>query len=274
MVSPRRLGSSTTRTVPSMDCPSSSEVMRSASDPRCDGCAATKRSAAVTNAATEVFMSAAPRPKSLPSRSVGSNGSECHFSSGPGGTTSVWPASTTSGFASPWRIQRFTTSLQRNTSALKPSGARRSRMISWQPSSSGVMERRAMSAFASARVSSFMDGILADGGSARLRPGRAARDRGSHVLLDACAQLRARAEEERDFSADEERPHEELLQVVEERRLHSLELVAEELQRPAAGEKRGGENERRAGAKPRLDLACGGAQHEEGDRHRDAERAI
>ena len=37
-------------------------------------------------------MSAEPRPYSLPSRSVGVNGSLSHCSTGPVGTTSVWPA--------------------------------------------------------------------------------------------------------------------------------------------------------------------------------------
>jgi hypothetical protein len=61
------------------------------------GWAATKASMAVTKAASEDFMSAAPRPKSMPSRSVGSKGFDAQASSGPVGTTSVWPANTTRG---------------------------------------------------------------------------------------------------------------------------------------------------------------------------------
>ena len=49
----------------------------------------------------EPFMSAAPRPYSMPSRMVGVNGSLCHLSTGPVGTTSVWPAKQTSGVAAP-----------------------------------------------------------------------------------------------------------------------------------------------------------------------------
>ena len=56
--------------------------------------------AAVTIAATDVFMSAAPRPNRLPSRSVGENGSLVQRSSGPGGTTSTWPARQAMG--EPW----------------------------------------------------------------------------------------------------------------------------------------------------------------------------
>ena len=41
-------------------------------------------------------MSAAPRPYSLPSRWVGAKGGEVHCSSGPVGTTSVWPANASS----------------------------------------------------------------------------------------------------------------------------------------------------------------------------------
>ena len=43
-----------------------------------------KRSVAVIIAARPLFMSAAPRPYSMPSRTTGSNGSVCHSSRGPG----------------------------------------------------------------------------------------------------------------------------------------------------------------------------------------------
>ena len=68
-------------------------------------------------------MSAAPRAWSLPSLMVGTKGSVCHLSSGPGGTTSVWPASATSGRALPWRIQRLVTSP--HAEGLRPEAQRR-----------------------------------------------------------------------------------------------------------------------------------------------------
>ncbi len=60
--SPRAARASTTLTVPSVAMPSSSLVMRKAMDPRCPGWARTKPSVAVTMAAMDPFMSAAPRP--------------------------------------------------------------------------------------------------------------------------------------------------------------------------------------------------------------------
>ena len=50
-----------TLTVPLMDGPSSSEVIKKAIEPLCSGWLATKRSAATVKAAIPVFMSAAPR---------------------------------------------------------------------------------------------------------------------------------------------------------------------------------------------------------------------
>ena len=98
-------------------------------------------------------MSAAPRPNSLPSRSVGTNGSDSQRSSGPVGTTSVWPAKHTSGDAVPRRAQRLVTPPLASGSRRKPSGRRRAASTSWQPPSSGVIERRAISSRASASVS-------------------------------------------------------------------------------------------------------------------------
>src|SRR5207248_3366788 len=77
------------------------------------------------------------------------NGSECHSPSGPGGTTSVWPAKQTSGWASPRRAQRLSTAPKRIGSQRKPDLARRARRRFWQPPSSGVTDRRAMSSLAS-----------------------------------------------------------------------------------------------------------------------------
>src|SRR5471032_1460681 len=203
---------------------------------------------------------------------VGSKGSECHFSMGPAGTTSVCPARTTRGFALPWRMRRFATSPHLNTSALKPRGTSRSMMSCWHPASSGVTDLRAMSAFASSRVSFFKS--ASDGAIAVDRGAVAARERGTHSLFDVAAQPGLRAEKEEGFRADEERPDDELHHVVVERGLHAFVPVAEKLQGPARNEDRRGEPEhaRRRGA--RGDLARGRAHREEHGRNRDAERDI
>ena len=86
-----------------MAIPSSSEVMSKPIEPWWLGLSRTNASMLVTNAANDVFMSAAPRAYSMPSTMVGSNGGVCHFSMGPDGTTSVWPANTNSGLAVPLR---------------------------------------------------------------------------------------------------------------------------------------------------------------------------
>ncbi len=62
MPSPRALSASTTLTVPSVATPSSSLVIRKAMEPRWSGRARTNPSVAVTMAAMDPFMSAAPRP--------------------------------------------------------------------------------------------------------------------------------------------------------------------------------------------------------------------
>ncbi len=152
MRSPAAARRSTTRTVPSTDGPSSSLVTRKAIEPRGDARSARKASVAVTNAASELFMSAAPRPNSRPSRSTGANGSERHSASGPVGTTSVWPAKHTSGRASPRRAQRFVTPLRTIVSQRKPSGSSRAAISAWHPASSGVSERRAISSRTRASV--------------------------------------------------------------------------------------------------------------------------
>ena len=110
-------------TVPSVAGPSSSLVIRNAIEPLWPGCAAMNSSQATTIAAIEVFMSAAPRPYSLPSRRVGVNGCECHWSTGPVGTTSVWPANTNTGDAVPLRAHRLVTPFDSMVSQRKPSGA-------------------------------------------------------------------------------------------------------------------------------------------------------
>src|SRR5919108_91501 len=152
MVSFRCFRRSTTRAVPSTDGPSSSEVRRRAMLPRWLGRSAMKRSAATTNAAIEDFISAAPRPKSLPSRMVGTKGSECHSLSGPVGTTSVWPAKHTRGWPLPRCAQRFVTSPNGIGSPRKPARPGGRASSAWQPPSCGVTERRAISSWAKARA--------------------------------------------------------------------------------------------------------------------------
>ena len=59
----------------------------------------------------------------------------------------------TSGRASPRRSQPLRTPFDSSVSVRNPSGARRDAMSSWQPASSGVSDRRSISARVSARVS-------------------------------------------------------------------------------------------------------------------------
>src|SRR5919197_2154376 len=79
-------------------------------------------------------------------------GSECHSLSGPVGTTSVWPAKHTTGWPLPRRAQRFVTSPKGIASQRKPARSRRRATSAWQPPSSGVTERRAISSWANARA--------------------------------------------------------------------------------------------------------------------------
>src|SRR5690606_26203023 len=78
------------------------------------------------------------------------NGSEAQASSGPGGTTSVWPSSTSTGPPVPCVAQRLSTAPKRSRSQAKPAAAKRVATSAWQPASSGVTERRAMRSWASA----------------------------------------------------------------------------------------------------------------------------
>src|SRR3989442_1849593 len=79
-------------------------------------------------------------------------GSECHSLSGPVGTTSVWPAKQTTGCALPRRAQRLVTSPNFMGSQRKPALSRRAASSSWQPPSSGVTDRRAISSLARSRA--------------------------------------------------------------------------------------------------------------------------
>ena len=154
IVSPRACSVATTAAVPSTASPSSSDVSRIAIEPRSIGSRATTRSAAVTIAATDAFMSAAPRPYRRPSRSVGVNGSLVHSLDRTGrhdvdvageadersrrcrdGPTGCAP-----------RRDRSARTRSPPPTAAPPAGSR-------QPPSSGVIERHAMSCLARCSVS-------------------------------------------------------------------------------------------------------------------------
>src|SRR5450830_1282840 len=84
---------SITALVPWCAGPSSSLVIRKATEPLWSGSSCTKRSDATSIAARLPFMSAAPRPQSMRWSSISaSNGSFCQACTGPVGTTSVGPA--------------------------------------------------------------------------------------------------------------------------------------------------------------------------------------
>ncbi|NNU43081.1 hypothetical protein HK415_07790 [Ramlibacter sp. B156] len=114
------------------------------------GRAARNSSTATVKAAIEVFMSAAPRPYRLPPRWLGTKGSLVHCSSGPVGTTSVWPAKTSVRWPVPGRlahrlVTRKSVGPLAMVSQLKPWACRRWAMKVWQCPSSGVTERWAIS---------------------------------------------------------------------------------------------------------------------------------
>ena len=88
---------------PSLASPSSSEVRITASEAALFFIVAARRRQATIIAATEVFISAAPRPNKNPSRSMGTKGSLVQAAS-PGGTTSMWPAKAKSTTPSPRRV--------------------------------------------------------------------------------------------------------------------------------------------------------------------------
>ena len=149
---PRCASTRTTCCVPCSDGPSSSLVSSKATVPGWPGWAATNSSAATVMQATAVFMSAAPRPKSRPSRCVGTKGSLCQCSSGPVGTTSVWPASTRvgPGTAPTCTAQRLATRASSGpasrVSQTKPAACSRAASSAWLPPSAGVTERQAIRA--------------------------------------------------------------------------------------------------------------------------------
>ena len=122
----RRLSLSTTRTVPSIGGPSSSDVISSAIEPGWSGCAATKRfDRRSTNAASERLHvgGAAAVEQAVAARRRERVGMS-HSSSGPVGTTSVWPAKHDQRpTRSPRRAQRLVTPLEQIVSQRKPAGA-------------------------------------------------------------------------------------------------------------------------------------------------------
>ena len=130
------------------------------------GCLATNSSTATTKAAIDVFMSLAPRPKSLPPWCVGENGGLVHWSNGPVGTTSVWPANTNVLIAldadSTATLALFAHKLRTLNEAgplsihsnVKPNGASRAAITSMQPASSGVFDCAAISCSVRRMVSS------------------------------------------------------------------------------------------------------------------------
>ena len=142
---------STTLTVPSIDGPSSSDVISSAIEPGAAGCARDElldrhderrerglhvgRAAAVELAVAQRRHEriAAPRVERAGRHDVGVAGEADERAR-----------------ASPRRAQRLVTPLDCSVSQPKPSGASRCAISAWQPASSGVTERRAISSRASA----------------------------------------------------------------------------------------------------------------------------
>src|SRR3954469_3214533 len=113
---------------------------------------------------------------------VGTKGSDFHSESGPVGTTSVCPAKQTTGWLEPRRAHRLVTSPNFIDSQRKPDFCRRAAISSWQPPSSGVMERRSMSC----RVSSSAparSGIHVDLEVVERRAAAAAGTGGQHARL-------------------------------------------------------------------------------------------
>ena len=73
---------------------------------------------------------------------TGTNGSVRQSSSGPVGTTSVWPAKQNTGPPRPRLAQKLSTGPKRSVSTLKPRASSRSIINAWQPPSVGLTEAR------------------------------------------------------------------------------------------------------------------------------------
>ena len=107
-------------------------------------CAMASGNAATIIAASEPFISAAPRPNNMPSRMVGSNGGLIQRSASPGGTTSVCPAKANVS-PCPRHAQKFCVSAKSMRSTVKPIACKRSINKAWHPASSGLREGRRIS---------------------------------------------------------------------------------------------------------------------------------
>ena len=103
-------------------------------------------------AAMPVFISAEPRPYSWPLSTVAAKGGCVHLSSGPVGTTSVWPVNTNSGPSVPLRIHALETSAKGKGSVVNPLVTNLSASKSKQPSSLGVTEGFCISCWLSSKV--------------------------------------------------------------------------------------------------------------------------
>src|SRR5258706_16439035 len=128
--------------------------------------------------------------------------------------------------------------------------------VPW-PNAMCAASKRATAPSSSART------VVGRSSGERERAAIAARRRRADALLDVAAQLRLRAQQEVSLRADEERPDEELLRVVEESGLHPLELVPDELDHPAGSKDRERPGERLSRGSARRDLARRRAHEEE-----------
>ena len=157
--SPRAFSQSSTFLVPLTATPSSSPVISRLTEPAGVRPASSSRATAATKAATAPFMSAAPRPYSLPFRTSPPKGSTDHAFRSPGGTTSVCPAKQKFLPDVPRRAYRFSTgavpgSSKRRRWQVKPSGVSAASSTPRAPESSGVTLGQRIRAWARATGSS------------------------------------------------------------------------------------------------------------------------
>src|SRR5688500_11931991 len=116
---------------------------------------------AVIIAAIEPFISAAPRRNNKPSLMVGRKGSVFHDAELPAGTTSVWPARHKTGHEGLRVVQILVTVTIGIFSTVNPSVFNSAINSSWQPSSAGLTEGRAIRALQSWRVEVIQDQLFA-----------------------------------------------------------------------------------------------------------------
>lgn len=100
-------------------------------------------------------MSAAPRPYSRPSQTVGVNGCDVHCSTGPGGTTSICPAKSINGVSVPCLAQRLVTPLETIVSQANPNGSNSPAIRGTQPPSAGETVCRLIRSQARSKVVGF-----------------------------------------------------------------------------------------------------------------------